>query len=181
MSLRLSKRTLYEEYKNMARKIAWQYWKTLPASAKMWIDPEDMISEAVLHVMSFVGKNFNPKRSSLSTFLYCTVNSHMLNFTLAQQNGKRFGWRKDLDDVLHLHVEESLFQLIEAREALEVIFRKASPDLRMEIKKWFGPERRAPRWGVNGRALTSEFKHLAHSHRLTASDCDILLRSGVWV
>lgn len=165
----------------MARKIAWQYWRTLPASTKMWVDPEDMIAEAVLHVMSFVGRNHNAKRGSVSTFLYCTVNSHMLNFTLAQQNKKRFGWRKDLEDVGHLHVDEKLFDLIEAREALEVVFKKASPDLKDEIRRWFGPDRRAPRWGVNGRALTSEFYRLARIHRLTPSDCRLLLRSGVWV
>lgn len=182
MGCRMSKRMLYESYKNMARKLAWQYWKSLPASTKMWVDPEDMISEAVLHVLSFVKANYDLKRGSISTFLYCTVNSHLLNYTLAQQNGKRFGWRLDLEDVGHLHSEESLFRLVEARQALEVVFSKASPSLQNEISIWFGPgKRRAPRWGISGKALTSEFYHLARQHRLTESDCRLLLRSGVWV
>lgn len=181
MARRLRKLSLYEQYRDMARKLAWQYWKSLPTTTKMWVDPEDMISEAVLHVMSFVGRNHDAKRGSLSTFIYCTVNSHLLNFALSQQNGKRFCWRRDLEDAGHVWKEENLFQLIEARNALEVIYRKASVDLRREICVWFGPERRAPKWGVNGKALTQEFSQLARTYRLSEKDCSLLLRSGVWV
>jgi hypothetical protein len=174
---------LYEQYKHMAMKLAWKYWKQLPASAKMWIDPEDFISEAVLHVVGFVRKNHDVSRASVSSFLYCTVGSHMLNAVLAQRNTKRFGWMVSTEDenCPQLFQTEYSIQLIEARQALEKIFRQSSPRLRTEIGKWFGIERSGPGYSKKSQELVSEFAHLAKRNGLSASDCRLLLRSGVWV
>lgn len=182
----LRKSSVFLQYRDLARKLAWQYWKTLPLAAKMWVDPEDMVAESYLHLMRVVVKNkietrrYKQELSSLTTFVYWTIDHHLLNFAIAQQTGKRFGYRADLEAAAPIHVEEKLFSLFEAKEALEAVYRRASPALKDEIALWFGAERKTPRWGLDGRAMIQEFAGLAQKYRLTQNDCALLLRSGVW-
>ncbi len=174
---------LYEQYKRMAMQLAWKYWKQLPVSTKMWVDPEDLISEAVLHVVTRISDIYNPKKSSMSTFVYCSVGSVLFNFVLSQRNAKRFGWNISLDDEACPSIprRDEAFQLMEAKQSLERIFIESSPKLRMEICRWFSIEKRSPRYSKDGRRLTREFSFLAKRNRLSESDCRLLLRNGVWV
>lgn len=174
---------LYEQYKRMAMKLAWKYWKQLPVSTKMWVDPEDLIAEAVLHVVTRIGDIYNPRKASMSTFVYCSVGSVLFNFVLAQRNSKRFSWNVSLSDEACPNIprQDDIFQLVEARQALEKTFMQASPRLRSEICRWFSIEKRSPRYSKEGRRLTSEFAFLAKRNRLSVSDCRLLLRNGIWV
>jgi hypothetical protein len=183
MKKRPSQLFLYEQYKRMAMKLAWKYWKMLPLSSKMWIDPEDFIAEAVLHVVGFVRRNHNASRASVSSFLYCTVGSHMFNAVLSQRSAKRFCWRVSLEDEScpAIPYSEKLFQLVETKQALEKVFSQASPGLKTEIGRWFGAERRAPGYSRKTVELIKEFGFLAKRNRLSESDCRLLLRSGVWI
>lgn len=174
---------LYAQYKRMAMKLAWKYWKQLPTSAKMWIDPEDMIAEAVLHVVTRISDIYNPKKSSMSTFVYTSVGSVLFNFVLAQRNSKRFGWNISIEDEACpvLMKRDEVFQLVEAKMSLEKIFVQASPKLRSEIGRWFSTERLAPRYSKESKRVIMEFAFLAKRHQLTPSDCRLLLRSGIWM
>jgi hypothetical protein len=172
---------LVGQYRGLAMKLAWDYWKRLPAATKMWVDPDDLIAEAICHIVTFVLNDYDKKRASLSTFMYCSTNGHLMNFALAQTAAKRYGFRADLEDAWGVGVKESKFQLVDALNAFEAVYGQASEGLQDEICQWFGVDRKAPRRSAEGKELIREFGHLAYQNRLSESDCRLLLRSGVWV
>jgi hypothetical protein len=179
---------LLEKYKGIAIKLAWEYWKKLPAATKMWIDPEDMIAEAVCHLVAFVLNErqkthvgYDKERAGFGTFLYMSTNGHMMNFMIAQLAAKRYGFRADLEEAFGVGVKENRFQLVEALNAFESVYQQASFLLKREISSWFGAGRKAPRRSRVGRELIGEFAFLARKNSLSESDCRLLLKSGVWV
>jgi hypothetical protein len=171
-----------EQYRGLVLKLAWEYWKKLPASVKVWVDPDDLIEEAYLYVIRHEAKgDFDPTRARKSTFLWTGISSILMNFALAQQTQKRFGWRVSLDELLFIGRRDREIDKLEARESLRCTFEAASPGLRREMLKWFGQQKPKIPWSKEAMKMYQEFRLLADKYRLSAEDCRQLMRSDLWV
>ncbi len=171
-----------QRYRGLVLQLAWRYWRTLPAYTKIWVDPDDLIEDAYIYILTRVGKRaWNPQRGAQSTYLWCGINSILLNFTLSQQTKKRFGYRLPLEDIKAMALPDRRLARLEAEDALNRIYREASQELKEQMKRWFGPG--SPKHGRPGKVLPlcSEFKSLTTRYRLTADDCRQLMGKGVWI
>ena len=171
-----------QKYRGLVLELAWRYWRTLPAHTKIWVDPDDLIEDAYIYVLTRVGKRaWNPRRGAQSTYLWCGISSILLNFALSQQTKKRFGYRLPLEDIKAIALPDRRLATLEAEEALNKTYQEASRELKWQMKRWFGPSK--PRFGHSDKSffLYSEFRNLAARHRLTSEDCRRLMGSGVWI
>jgi DNA-directed RNA polymerase specialized sigma24 family protein len=170
-----------EQYRELVLKLSWQYWHKLPMAVKSWVDPQDIIEEVYVYVISRAQETYDESRSSRMTFLWTGINNLLLNFAMSHQTQKRFGWSVPLDDILNMGKHDQGLADIEAKEALHNIYKEATPELKEYIAAWFGARRPRVRWSLEARSVYREFRNLALQQRLTRDDCHRLLRSGVWV
>lgn len=169
-----------EKFKGLVLKLSWQYWKRLPQHTKVWVDPDDLIEDAYLYVLSRAADTYDKEKASRCTFLWVGVNNLLLNFAMSQQTKKRFGWNVPVEELEVIGKPDPSVAGMEARDALNKIYNEASDELKKEMQNWFGPIRprlRTKRVHENRR----EFLALATKHRLTEDDCRHLMGSVVWV
>ncbi len=172
---------LIEQYRNLARKLAWQYWKSLPASTKVWVDPEDLIEDAYLYILSRASTAYDVGRGKWTTFLTTGITNLFLNFTLSQQTKKRFGWNHPLEtlDQMGIGKRDKGVGRLEAIDALLNVYTQASDPCRGAMRQWFGVERRKVKRSAVAKALYREFAILAEQNRLSPNDCRELMRGGL--
>jgi hypothetical protein len=174
--------SVIRQYRGLVLELAWRYWKTLPAHTKMWIDPDDLIEDAYIYILTRVGSRaWNPKRGTRMTYLYCGISSILMNFSMSQQAKKRFGYPVPLEDVYHLGGLDKKMIQWEAEEALNKIYKEASPELKAQMKKWFGPGKPRGQRTVNASQFYFEFRGLAERYRLTPNDCRKMMGAGMWM
>lgn len=172
------------QYRGLVLKLAWMYWRKLPAAVKVWVDPDDLIEEAYVSVIRDEAKRqWDAKRGRKSTFVWTSLNSMFLNFALAQQTQKRFGWRITLEDLacLGLGEDDKSIATLEAKQAFEKVWWASSSSLRGYEREWFGPEKPRMKWSEETRAAYREFRGLADKYRLSPNDCRQLMRGGMWL
>lgn len=172
------------QYRGLVLELAWRYWKMLPANAKLWLDPDDLIEDAYIYILTRVGNRaWNPKRGSQMTYLWMGISSILQNFSIAQQAKKRFGFIVPLEDIQHVGGLDRKVIQWEAEEALNRVYSEASPKLKDLMKKWFGPEKPRGTMLRSSKAteMYFEFRGLAEKHRLSPSDCRKMMGAGVWV
>jgi RNA polymerase sigma factor (sigma-70 family) len=185
---------LIAKYGDLAKKLAWKYWKKLPPATKMWVDPEDLISEAYLCFVKTVRDKYDASKASECTFIFWVVNNMLINFCLKHQQGKRRGVTLSLDEALeateegevaqfnpkYLGVQDNKFKKLEAYDALMQVYTESSEECRQEIRRWFGQNHRErPRRSVKGKEVNKEFRYRASMNRLSPYDCVELMREGV--
>ena len=175
-----------EKYRGLVLKLSWQYWHKLPIAVKSWVDPQDIIEEVYIYAISRAEDTYNNphykhKKANKCTFLYTGINNLLLNFAACHQTQKRFGWSIPLEEIEHMGKRDETLSDIEAREALHVIYKQASDELKEYIQAWFGARRPRMKWSLESRQIYREFRDLALQQRLTRDDCSRLLRGGVWV
>lgn len=176
-----SRLELVNQYQNMARKLAWQFWKTLPVSTKMWVDPEDLISDALLYIVDRAPEMYNAKRGRWSTFLTTGISNLFLNFALSQQTKKRFGFNVPAEDLDRLGVgkKDGAIQRCEAIDALLKTYSEASLELRVAMRQWFSVEKHKFRRSATAKRNYQEFAELAEKNKLSPNDCRVLMRGGM--
>lgn len=170
-----------EQYRGLVWKLAWQYWWRLPVQAKCWVDPDDLIEDAYLYVLTTVAKGtYDRRRGGKTTFLWVGVNNLLLNFALSLQAKKRVGWVVSLEELHAVAKADRELGRVEAEEALNRTYRDASVSLKKEMKNWFGPGKPKVRRSKEAKGLQGEFLDLARRNRLTAQDCRELMGTGTW-
>jgi hypothetical protein len=171
--------SLLAQYRGLVIKLAWQYWRRLPVSTKMWVEPEDLIEDAYLFILTRHAQTYNNKRAMRSTFLWTGIGNLFLNFALSQQTRKRFGWPVPLEEVETMGRRDDRIQRVESVDAIIRIFNQASPECQVEMRRWFGFERPKVRRSEQGRRIYKEFSELAYQNRVSPDDCRKLMRSGL--
>lgn len=176
-----SQMKLVNQYRAMAQKLAWQFWRTLPVSTKMWIDHEDLVSEAYLYILSRARETYDATRASRSTFLWTGISNLFLNFALSQQTKKRFGFNVPAEDLDRMGVgkRDKTIERTEAIDALLLTYHEASEDCRRGMRQWFGVEKSKVRRSASAKRNYQEFAQLAAKNRLTPNDCRNLMRGGM--
>lgn len=172
---------LLAKYRKLVLKLAWEYWKRLPASVRIWVDPEDLIEEAYVYVIRQEARDYDKRRGNPTTFLWTGISNLFLNFAASYQTRKRFGWRVPLEDLWMGGEHDRELKRIEAREALEQVFKEGSPELQKEILEWFGQAGSRVKWSKAAKRLYEEFRRLAKKHGLSPEDFRQLIRSDLWV
>lgn len=172
---------LVEQYRWLVMKLAWQYWRKLPVYTKLWVDPDDLIEEAYLFILTTAIRQYDPKRASRTTFVWVGVNSVLLNFALSQQVKKRFGWSVPLEELRFVCKTDERLLLYESEQALNRVYESASPLLKEEMRLWFGPGKPKYHRSIASRGLQEEFKTLAHTYHLVPDDCRRLFGRGIWL
>jgi hypothetical protein len=172
---------LLEQYKGMIYKLAFKSWRLLPASVKIWVEPEDLVADAYLDILAAVKFRYRKDRSSKSTFIWTAISNMYLNFAAKHQASKRFGWRIPLDDVQWLGKKDGKIAEREALDALSKVYYQASEDCRSRIKLWFGQEPIRAKRSEKEKQFYTEFCQLAKRNGLSKDDCRELMRGGVWI
>jgi len=171
---------LLEQYRGMIRQLSWKAWLQLPASVKMWVGPEDMVSDAYVYILSVLKNNrYKKSRASRSTFTWVGVTNLFLNFAASHQTKKRYGWSIPLENIEWMGKPDPEIRNREALDALSRTYREASPDCRHQMQRWFGQEPVKARWSEKEQRIYREFALLAAKNRLTRDDCRELMRAGV--
>jgi DNA-directed RNA polymerase specialized sigma24 family protein len=172
---------LIEQYRNLARKLAWQYWKSLPVSTKVWVDVEDLIEDAYLYILSRATDTYDGGRGKWTTFLTTGISNLFLNFAQSQQTKKRFGWMHPLEtlDKLGIGKRDEGVSRAEAIDALLSTYGQASDPCRGAMRQWFGVERRKVKRSAAAKQIYKEFQVLAERNRLSPNDCRKLMRGGL--
>jgi hypothetical protein len=186
---------LIVKYGDLAKKLAWKYWKKLPPAAKMWIDPEDLISEAYLCFATKIKEKYDANRASESTFIWHTLSNLFTNLCLQQAQSRRKAITLSLDEALEALSSEGEIpkfdikflgrpdQLVKQREALyslASVYRDAGEECQARMRRWFGQRpTKLKRLSWEDKIWNAEFKFLADKYRLNMDDCLLLMRSGV--
>lgn len=172
---------IIDQYKRMVYQLAFKSWRQLPASVKMWVDPEDLVADAYLYILAWAKFKYKRTRAGKSTFLWTGVSNLYLNFALKHQAKKRFGWRVPLEDIEWFGRKDKKIAEKESLDALSRIYSEASEDCRGRIKKWFGQEPVKTKRSEKERRIYTEFYQLAKKNGLSKDDCRELMRGGVWI
>lgn len=185
---------LIEKYGDLAKQLAWRYWRKLPPATKLWVDPEDLISEAYLWFVETMQTKYDPTKACGCTFVYHALNNMLMNFCIRHQQRKRQGITLSLDEAMeamankgapqfnpkYLGKSDGSFRKVEAYDALAKVYQESSRDCKKEIRRWFGQNNRErPRRSVKGLDVNKEFRYRAAMNRLSENDCRELMRSGV--
>lgn len=64
--------------RNLIWSKAWQAWKRLPPSAKIWVDVDDLYQEAVLEVIA-KSEKYNPSAGAWTTYVWTVVHNRLSN------------------------------------------------------------------------------------------------------
>jgi DNA-directed RNA polymerase specialized sigma24 family protein len=176
---KLADEQLLSQYRGMVIKLAWQYWKRLPEMVRVWVDPEDLIEEAYIHVLSRGRSLFDRRRGGQSTFLYIGISHLFLNFAIAQQAKKRFGWAVSVDELRVLGKRDSGLGRVESIDALLRCYQQASEECKGEMRRWFGFSKPKVHRSLYHQRIYQEFRQLAEHNRLSPNDCRVLMRSGM--
>jgi DNA-directed RNA polymerase specialized sigma24 family protein len=170
-----------EKYKGMIYKLAFKSWRQLPASVKMWVEPEDLVADAYVAILANAKFRYKKTQSSVSTFLWIGISNLFLNFALKHQVKKRLGWRVPLEDIEWFGKSDAKIAEREALDALARTYFEASEDCRARIKKWFGQVPVRAKRSEKEKQFYQEFCRLAKKNGLTKNDCRELMRGGVLI
>lgn len=177
--MRREKQLLLEQHRGMVLKLAWQYWRRLPSYTKIWVDPEDLIEEAYLYILSRAQGSYDRRRAGQSTFLWTGLTNLFLIFAMRQQTKKRFGWSVPLEELQALGKRDTGVGRVETIDAVLKCYQQASEECRQEMQKWFGFERIKVKRSEQAKRVYLEFKILAERNRLSPNDCRQLMRGGL--
>jgi len=177
MPLTLTEET-FRGYRDLAAKLAWKYWKTLPPSAKVWIDPEDLVAHAYLCMVEKFPK-YDHKKSLRSTYMWYVISNDLHNFVRQQCMKKRTGIAVSIDAIAEPGRPDLLIRQREALYSLAKVYETVSPECRLEMQRWFGQDVLRGRYSYRCKRAMEEFRQSANRFRLTPEDCRTLMRSGV--
>ena len=172
---------ILKQYRGLIYKLAFKSWRQLPASVKMWVEPEDLVADAYLFILASAKFSYKKARAGRSTFLWTGVSNLYLNFALKHQAKKRFGWRIPIEDVQWVGKSDTKIAEKESLDALSRIYFEASEECRRGIKKWFGQEPVRAKRSEKEKRIYGEFYQLAKKNGLSKNDCRELMRGGVWI
>ena len=79
--------------------LAWRSWKALPPALKVWLEPDDLHSEAVAAVWRGIDR-WDPSRGAFTTFAWRVAQSALTAHYSFQTAAKRYhGVNRCIDDV----------------------------------------------------------------------------------
>lgn len=170
------------QYRNLVLKLAWEYWRKLPASVKLWLDVDDLIEDVYVFVLKSAARKFDPTRGSQTHFLWHGIRNFLFAFHRSQIRQKRFALQAVPIESIESELQEddNNIETMHAKECLSRTYEQASTELRAEIVQWFTEQSFDVHWSIDARAAYREFERIARSNRLTPDDCLKLLRSGAW-
>lgn len=184
---------LIEKYGDLAKKLAWECWKGLPGPTKVWISPEDLISEAYLCFILNIQANYNPMKASACTFIWHSLKNMFVNFQKHHWVKKRNGVTLHIEDILEAGDEEESSEETflwmgkddanvaqrEALNALALIYWSVTPECRLAMQRWFGQEKTIVLRSAKAKKVYDEFALMAGSTNLQPEECLELMRGGV--
>lgn len=85
------KRIQIENYRQLVSMMAWRAWRRLPIHTRIWINPEDMISDGMwqAHRMTLT---YNPNYANFTTALYHRLHKFYINDYLEFHSAQQRGW-----------------------------------------------------------------------------------------
>lgn len=85
-----------ENYRLLVCQQAWQAWRALPNSVKVWISVDDMISHGMWVCYQYITKHFNSKRSnSITTGLQHILHNMYIHEYIETYGAWKRGWHRD--------------------------------------------------------------------------------------
>lgn len=186
-----------ENYTGLVTKVAIKYWRALPATAKLWIDVEDFVSEGMRFARFELMQSYDYRASSFTTFLTIALKQFYGRKIRDLNRQKRNrGIEINLDDLERAYddPEENTntktplgsavmlpmhnpYDVLTCRMSMLKLYDEASPRLQRYLKTWFlnkkPPE--VVRVDVSFRKARREFLKLAPVFSVGESECKTLL------
>ena len=149
---------LVEKHLALIAKRCLFWWRFLPASVRVWYDPDDMIAEAVLHVCKRSAR-YDPNKAKETTWVYC-VTDNFCKSRLQHWKARMYADCETVewdDDVARKMPAASIAELRESRDAVERLIEVATDRVRGFLEKMFegGLITEVPAWELREAARRS--------------------------
>lgn len=125
------------------------FYHALPASAKAFISPDDLVADCKCHILKRIGEGkFDRSRGAFSNFVHTLCTNFLMNVIEYRRKPKRDAGTEDIRD-LDVGVNSRVLQSIARRELVYVVremHMQASPALREFLETYIFREgaRRMP-------------------------------------
>jgi len=116
--------------------VVMKYWLVVPMSVKVWYDLEDMVNDAVVHLMK-ARSNYDQAKCSAETFAYIVTRNFCRNRVKSLASPRRCAEMVPYNDLLGTSVDRVTFEPLE-REALAELMGAVSDETRLFLAGLLG-------------------------------------------